>query len=174
VVQLTCYTEFQGMVDPETGGPGVYFEEHKKDLAKIHALGNTLMALTCERVIHDDSLLPDSPYMKDLRATMRDSVLLTGNLPHRISVSEHSDAYGNRYLMVLNRNYAADTSFMLKLKNASNVYRVSDEDGKQRLVFEDSETLVGYLPAGGLALYRIQPADEEAYTVEYYLCKETN
>jgi len=168
-VQLTCYTEFEGMVDPETGDRGAYFEEHKRFLSKVRVLGNTLMALECRRVIHDDALLPDCPYMNGLRTTVEESELLTGKLPRRISVSEHTDAYGNRYLMVLNRNYTADNSYQLRLKNTSNVYRVSPEDGEQRLVFDNADALTGYLPAGELALYRIQPASEEPYTIAYYL-----
>ena len=173
-VQLTCYTELEGMVDPETGGPGVYYEEHKRFLSEVHALGNTLMALTCQRVIHDESLLPTCPYMQDLRTSMEESELLEGALQKRISVSEHSDAYGNRYLMVLNRDYAAERPFSLKLKNPSHVYRVSAEDGEPRMVYTNTRTLVGFLPAGGLALYRLQPANEEPCTVEYYLSKGTH
>ena len=173
-VQLTCYSESEGMLDPETGGPGVYFEEHRRDLAKLHALGNTLMALTCRRVIHDETLLPECPYMKTLRTPLAESELLTGSLPRRISVAEYTDDYGNRYLMVLNRDYSAEKTFLLRLKSPSHVYRVSDADGQQRLVFSDSEKLVSYLPAGGLALYRIQPADEAPFTVEYRLSKDAH
>ena len=173
-VQLTCYSESEGMLDPETGGPGVYFEEHRRDLAKLHALGNTLMALTCQRVIHDETLLPECPYMKTLRTPLAESELLTGSLPRRISVAEYTDDYGNRYLMVLNRDYSAEKTFLLRLKSPSHVYRVSDADGEQRLVFFDSEKLVSYLPAGGLALYRIQPADEAPFTVEYRLSKDAH
>ena len=170
-VQLTCYTEFEGMVDPETGGYGVFFEEHKQFLGEVRELSNTLMALKCQRVIHDDTLLPDCPYMKDLRASMADSELLCGKLPRRISVSEHSDAYGNRYLMVLNRDYENDADYSLKLQSASNVYKVSKQNGEQQLVYMDTTLLLGTLGAGELALYRIQPAEEEPYTVEYYLDK---
>ena len=173
-VQLTCYSESEGILDPETGGPGVYFEEHQRDLAKLHALGNTLMALTCRRVIHDETLLPECPYMKTLRTPLAESELLTGSLPRRISVAEYTDDYGNRYLMVLNRDYSAEKTFLLRLKSPSHVYRVSDADGQQRLVFSDSEKLVSYLPAGGLALFRIQPADEAPFTVEYRLSKDAH
>ena len=104
---------------------------------------------------------------------MEDSELLVGKLPQRISVSELSDAYGNRYLMVANRDYRNITSYRLKLKNPSRVYRVSDEDGAQRLVFDDEgNKIIGYLQPGCMALYRIQPKSEEPYTVEYYLEKE--
>ena len=55
---LECYTEFDGYVDPATGGPGVFFEEQKRLNQELRTLGNTLMALQCLNVIHDDSLLP--------------------------------------------------------------------------------------------------------------------
>jgi len=171
-VQLTCYTEFEGMVDPETGGEGIYFAEHQRFLREIRELGNTLMALSCRRVIHDDSLLPDCAYMQGLRATMEDSELLTGKLPLRISVSEHTDADGNRYLMVLNRDYDRDAHFSLTLKERSHVYRVDAADGEQRLSFMDTAVLTGHLEAGALSLYRVQSATEEPFTVEYYLSKD--
>ena len=170
-VQLNCYTEFEGMVDPETGGRGIYFDEHRKFLGEVRMLGNTLMALKCLRVIHDGTLLPNSPYMKDLRTTIADSELLAGDLPARISVSEHADAYGNRYLMVLNRDYDRDAHYSLALRNDSHVYKVSADDGEQHLIYENTKLLLGHLEAGALALYRIQPATEEPYTVEYYLSK---
>ena len=170
-VQLTCYVELDGVVDPKTGGHGIYFDVYQKFLGELAALGNTLMALECRRVIHDDSLLPECPYMKDLRVSMEESELLEGELPKRISVSESCDAYGNRYLMVLNRDCVNETAFVLKLKERSNVYVVSKRDGKQRLDDEHACAIVGYLEAGGLALYRIQSDSEEPYTVEYCLSK---
>lgn len=166
-----CYTEFDGYVDPVTGGPGVFFEDQKKLNRELHMLGNTLMALECLRVIHDDSLLPDEPAMEGLRTSMEESELLQGALLPRISVSEHRDAYGNKYLMVLNRDFEKDAHIRLDLKAASHVYEVSKEDGEQRLQYENTEKLSMHLDAGELRLYRIQPAEEAPYTVGYYLDK---
>lgn len=170
-VQLTCYVELDGVVDPKTGGHGIYFDVYQNFLAKLSALGNTLMALECLRVIHDDSLLPECPYWKDLRVSIQDSELLAGELPKRISVSESRDAYGNRYLTVLNRDYVNRAAFILTLKEASNVYVVSKKDGKQRLADEHTRVISCCLEAGDLALYRIQSDSEEPYTVEYQLSK---
>lgn len=171
VKALDYYVEFEGFVDPETGGPGYFFEEQKKLNRELHTLGNTLMALRCLRVIHDESLLADCPYMEGLRTSMEDSELLTGVLRRRVSVSEHEDAYGNKYLMVLNRDYDRNTYVQLKLKNPSHVYRVSREDGEERCVHQNVTSMLLDLSAGDLALYRIQPATEEPFTVEYYLEK---
>jgi hypothetical protein len=110
--------------------------------------------------------------MEGLRTPMEDSELLTGVLRKRVSVSEHEDAYGNKYLMVLNRDYDRDTYVELKLKNPSHVYRISREDGEERCVHQDVRSMQVALAAGDLALYRIQPATEEPFTVEYYLEKE--
>ncbi|MBE6555905.1 MAG: hypothetical protein E7663_06765 [Ruminococcaceae bacterium] len=170
---LSCYIEMEGVIDPETGGHGIYFEEQRRLNEEIGALGNTLMALTCLRVIHDGTLLKDCPYMEGLRTPMEESELLTGTLPSRVSVSEHTDTYGNRYLMVLNRDYERDSFVSLKLKNPSHVYRVSKADGEQSMVYQSAKGFIAELGPGDLALYRIQSAEEAPYLIEYYLEKET-
>ena len=168
---LDYYVEFEGTVDPETGGRGYYFEEQKQLNRELHNLGNTLMALTCLRVIHDETLLADSPYMEGLRTPLSESELIEGGVRKRVSISEHEDAYGHKYLMVLNRDYDRDTFADLKLKNLSNVYRISREDGEERCVHVGVKEMQIALAPGDLALYRIQPAEEEPYTIEYYLEK---
>ena len=160
------------MVDPETGRAGRYFEEQKQVHAELRELGNTLMALACDRVIHDDALLPNSPYLKQLRASMEESELLKGKLPFRTSVSELSDAYGNRYLMVLNRDYLEEKDITLELKAPSRVYEISRKDGEQNLLADSAQTLTMHLIPGGMAFYRIQPTEEEAFVIEYYLEKD--
>ena len=168
---LECYTEFNGFVDPATGGRGVYFDEQKRLNEELFNLGNTLMALKCDRVIHDDTLLPDHPTMEGLRTPLEESELVAGGLVPRTSISEHTDPYGNRYLMVLNRDYEQTASMSLKLKKSSHVYEVSKKDGEQVLCEESVMSLPVYLEPGDLKLYRIQDAAEEPYTIEYYLDK---
>jgi hypothetical protein len=102
---------------------------------------------------------------------MEESELVEGALTPRISISEHTDAHGNKYLMVLNRDYEHDASLSLKLKNKSNVYEVSKKDGDQYLAFDHARAIPVYLAPGDLALYRIQNADEAHFTIEYYLDK---
>ena len=168
---LECYTEFDAFVDPETGGHGADFEAQKKLNTELKNLGGTLMALECLRVIHDDTLLPDHPAMEGLRTSMEESELLTGTLAPRISASEHQDAYGNRYLMVLNRDYDTAKHVSLTMKNPSNIYEVKKEDGEQYLLYEREDKPQISLTPGELRLFRIQPADEELCTIEYYLEK---
>lgn len=168
---LDCYTEFDGCIDPETGGKGVFFEEQKKLNGELLALGNTLMALECLRVIHDDRILPGHRTMEGLRTPIEESELLTGALSPRISVSEHRDPYGNMYLMVLNRDYDVDAHIALKLKRPSHVYVVSKEDGEQTLIEETVSEFWTHLAPGDLHLYRIQNAEEAPFTVEYFLEK---
>lgn len=172
VKALECYTEFEGLVDPATGGRGVFFEQQKQLNSELTALGNTLMALTCQRVIHDATLLPGHPTMEGLRTSMAESELLEGELLPRISVSEHTDPYGNRYLMVLNRDYDQEAHIRLNLKNLSRVYRVSKEDGEQHLIFDQTKYIHTYLQPGDLELFRVQDAGEEPFLVEYYLEKD--
>ena len=170
---LATYVSFGGFVDPTTGGKGVYFEEQKKLNEEIHALGNTLMALECIRVIHDDSLLPDHPSMEGLRTPFSESELLDDEKPlgKRISISEHKDAYGHKYLMVLNRDYDSPQLVRLSFKKPSHVYEVSKEDGEERFIYETAELANLDFEPGELRLFRIQPAEEEPYTLEYYLDK---
>ena len=89
----------------------------------------------------------------------------------RTSISEHTDAYGNRYLMVLNRDFEQTATLSLKLKKLSHVYEVSKEDGEQRMIEQAAEKLPVSLAPGDLKLYRIQDADGEPFTIEYYLDK---
>lgn len=168
---ISSYVEMNGVLDSETGGHGYHFEEQKELNQKTAKLGNTLMALECLRVIHDDTLAPDREEWPEVRHTMEDSELLTGTLAPRFSVSEHADNYGHRYLMVLNRDYRLENHYCLTLKQASRVYRVSAETGCEQLAFENDDKILGHLEPGGLVLYRIQAMEEEPYTLEYYLEK---
>lgn len=169
---LQAYTEFEGPVDPATGGHGVFFEQQKQMNTEMRVLGNTLMALTCQRVIHDTTLLADCPISQKWLTPIEESELVSGRLFTRLSISEHSDAYGNRYLMVLNRDFRDDAHTMLTLKQPSHVYAVSRESGEQSLIYRNDTKLYIHLAPGDLALYRIQPGEEEPFEVEYYLEKD--
>lgn len=165
---LQHYTAWESVVATD-GGHGEFFEEQKQIHAEFRQLGNTLMALTCRRVFHDDALR--SPFIDGLADDIADSALLGAPLPYRTSASEFDDEYGNRYLMVLNRDYLTAKTVKLPLKAPSRVYLVSREDGMQHVVAENATTLEVMLDAGDAMLYRIQSAEEEAFTVEYKLEK---
>ena len=56
------------------------------------------------------------------------------------------DAYGNDYLMVLNRDYRNAVRYKLSMKDPMRVWRVSDEDGEQSLAFDDhTNRIIGTL-----------------------------
>ena len=167
---LQHYCATDAIVDDD-GNRLPLFEPQKQINAEFKALGDTLMALECKHVFHDESCLPDFAPMKQYAEPLSESAFLADELPYRTSVGELADAYGNRYLMVLNRDYAIDKTVTLKLNGTYRVYEVSREDGLQYVVDDATETLSLHLEAGDAALLRLQPAAEEAFTLEYRLVK---
>jgi len=168
---LQQYTAQHCVID-EKGGHGEFFEDIKQIHKEIAELGRTLMALECTHVIHDKALLPDCPYMKELGTTIQSSKYIAKDLPYRTSVSELTDAYGNDYLMVLNRDYLEKKDITLEFKENVRVYEVSRNDGEQRVLCDNTNTLTANFIEGGMALYRIESADKEPSIVEYYLEKD--
>ncbi|MBR6765378.1 MAG: hypothetical protein IKM06_02710 [Clostridia bacterium] len=166
---LQFYTAIDNAVIDENGDKAQYFEDQKKMHAKLAAWGNTLMALESKLVYHSDELLPDCPYIEGLKDEIEDSEILFGKLPLRTSVGELQDAYGNKYMIILNRQFfkALDTTF--KLKGNYNIYEVSSVDGKQNLIKENASEIDVKLPEGEAILLRFQPANEDICTVEYTL-----
>lgn len=167
---LQHYAAWESVVATD-GGKGELFEEQKAAHARFRELGNTLMALTCRRVMHDDTLLRGNPYAEGLFDDVAGSALLDGALPVRVSASEHEDAHGHQYLMVLNRDYMAERDLTIALKAPANVYEVSPEDGQQHLVAQNAASVTAHYVPGDMKVFRIQPAAEDAYLVEYYIDK---
>ena len=155
----------------QDGEPDIFFDEQKKIHREFKKLGNTLMALENVNVIHSDDLLPGCEHMAGLAETMADSRHLVGTLPKRVSVGEFEDAYGNQYLMVLNRDYETDAAITLDLKENSRIYEVSRITGKQNVIWDETKQINVTLEKGDAILYRIQPAADEAFTIEYRLEK---
>ena len=168
---LQHYTAAGAVVEEFTGEHGIFFEEQKQIHAEIRELGNTLMALDCKRVFHDASLLPGSTYTEGLHNDISESEHLLGELPYRVSASESEDEYGNKYLTVLNRDYIEAKKFTLELKADSRIYEVSKKDGVHYVVAESTKQIEVELQPGDMVLYRIQPADEEAFNIDYVLEK---
>ena len=79
------------------------------------------------------------------------------------------DAYGNRYVVILNRDYEKPLSATLEMKDAFRVYEVSKEDGKQYVLHENTTELPINLEPGDAVVLRVQKASEEAFTIEYKL-----
>lgn len=153
------------------GSKGDFFEDQKQIHSEIKALGNTLMALDSKLVIHSSDLLPDCEYTKPYFNTMEESTIFEGELPKRTSVGELEDAYGNRYAVILNRDYENVSEITLDLKHNFRVYEVSKEDGKQRVIFDSVSKLPLTLQGGDAVLYRFQNANEEPFTCEYKLAE---
>lgn len=167
---LQHYCSTDAVVD-EDGNRLSLFEPQKQINAEFKALGDTLMALECKHVFHDASCLPNFEPMKQYAECIRDSSFLKGELPYRTSVGELDDLYGNRYMMVLNRDYVNAKEVTLKLNKNYRIYEVSRDDGMQYIKYDNTDTLSLDLEAGDAALLRLQPAEEEAFTVEYRLVK---
>jgi len=151
------------------GTKGDFYEEQKKVNFEIRNLGNTLMALDSKLIIHSDDLLPGCEYTKPYFNKIEESEVFGGTLPKRTSIGEMEDEYGNRYAVILNRDYEKVSEITLDLKDNFRVYEVSKEDGKQRVIFENVNKLPLNLHGGDAVLYRFQRANEEAFTVEYEL-----
>lgn len=155
-----------------TGERGDFFDEQKKIHEEFKMLGNTLLALSNRAVYHSSDVKVYGKYgeiYKDFEDNIADSKILAGNLPKRTSVGELCDDYGNDYLFVLNRDFEKELCADIPLSGSFNVYEVSREDGMQRLVAEDTETLSVSLAPGDAVLLRVQPADEEKLIAEYKL-----
>lgn len=151
------------------GTKGDFFEDQKKIHFEITNLGNTLMALDSKLIIHSDDLLPGCEYTVAYFNKIEESEIFAGTLPKRTSVGELEDEYGNKYAVILNRDYEKVSEITLDLKDNFRVYEVSKEDGKQRVIFDSVNKLPLKLQGGDAVLYRFQKASEEAYTVEYKL-----
>ncbi|MGN1345489.1 MAG: hypothetical protein ACI4V1_01780 [Eubacteriales bacterium] len=160
-----------GSVIRDDGSRGPFFEEQKAIHEEFRHLGNTLMALENRYVFHSSDLLPDCAYYDEFRDDIADSAVLCGELPERISVGELEDAYGNRYLLILNRDFARARSFALHFKETVRLYSVSRTTGRQTAMDGTWNAMNLELSAGDAMLIRVQPAAEGPYTIEYRLEK---
>jgi hypothetical protein len=79
------------------------------------------------------------------------------------------DAYGNGYVLVLNRDYETEANVFLPLKADYRIYEVSKEDGRQHLLQNEATALCALLAPGDARLFRLQSTKEEAFTAEYEL-----
>ena len=155
-----------------TGEKGEFFNEQKKIHKEFRMLGNTLMALKNRAVYHSEDLCIYGKYgeiYKGFKDNIANSKILAGQLPVRTSVGELYDDYGNEYLFVLNRDFEKELSADIPLSGNYSVYEVSRKDGKQRLIYENTEKLNVSLPCGDAVLFRLQPSEAEKFTVEYML-----
>ena len=165
---LQQYRAQESVID-DYGNPGKFFDEQKKIHAEFKALGNTLMALESTIIYHSDDLLPGCEYMEGLKNDISESEIFSGTLPKRCSVGEFEDAYGNKYAMILNRDYEKELSATLTLRSDYRIYEVSKKDGSQSVIADSARELKIDLGLGDAVLLRVQPAGEEAFVCEYKL-----
>lgn len=151
------------------GSKGDFFEDQKKVNFEVINLGNTLMALDSKLIIHSDDLLPGCEHTAPYFNKIEESEIFAAALPRRTSVGELCDEYGNRYAVILNRDFEKTAEITLPLKDDFRIYEVSKKDGKQRVLFDSTEELSITLEPGDAVLYRFQEAEEEAFTCEYEL-----
>ena len=164
-----CDRDDISIVNP-AGEKGRFFDQQKKIHAEFKALGNTLMALESTLVYHSDDLLPGNSDMRKWCDRIADSTLFT-ELPRRCSVGEFADNYGNKYIMILNRDYEKPLKCDIPMKGEYRLYEVSKIDGKQSVVADITDTLRLDLAPGDAILLRVQDAKDEAFTCEYKLAE---
>ena len=167
---LQHFTAVGAVIDAD-GNKEKFFDEQKAIHEEFRNLGETLMALSCKRVIHDDSVVLRCEIADKLASKLEESAYLSAPLPHRVSVSEFEDEYGNGYMMILNRDYMKSADVELALNGNYRIYNVSKTDGLQHVISDKTDKLSLSLEPGDAALVRLQSADEEAYTIEYRLSK---
>ena len=151
------------------GNKARFFYDQKAIHAEFKALGNTLMALDSKLVYHSDDLLPGDKLMPEYVDDIENSDIFLGRLPNRTSVGELEDKYGNKYVIVLNRDYERASEITLDMKGDFRIYEVSKVDGYQDVIHDSVSKLPLKLAPGDAVLLRIQPANEEAFTCEYKL-----
>ena len=131
-----------------------------------------MMALDSKHVFHSPEVLQGNVHFEKYRESLSESdILADKELPFRCSVGELSDSEGNRYLMILNRDYNVTRSFKLKLKKAFRVYEVSGEDGMQSVRNHKAQSITLRLNPGDAIFLRFQDAMEEPYLIDYVLRK---
>ncbi|MBR4768990.1 MAG: hypothetical protein IK088_08445 [Lachnospiraceae bacterium] len=152
------------------GRPGPLFFEMKKLNRTLESWGRTLMALQSEGVYHSPEVLRGNPAFDEYREPLSESRILSDRpLPFRASVGEFSDKEGNRYLIILNRDYLERRRFSLRLKNPFRIYEVDKETGLQRLRNRKTTRLELDLKPGDAVLLRFQDASEEPCLLRYEL-----
>ncbi|MBQ9115457.1 MAG: hypothetical protein IJY04_00370 [Clostridia bacterium] len=162
-----CDRDDISIVNP-SGEKGRFFEDQKAIHKEFSALGNTLMALDSTLVYHSSDLLPGDKYMAEWCDSVNSSTFFT-ELPKRTSVGEFADKYGNKYIMILNRDYEKPLKCEIPMKGEYRLYEVSKVNGKQSVLADKTAALKLDLIPGDAILIRVQDAKDEAFTCEYRL-----
>jgi hypothetical protein len=164
---IQFYSPIDGAVYRD-GRKGPLFYQTKALNHRLQQWGKTLMALTSKHVFHSPEVLKDNSSFEKYRKSLLDSmVLANAELPFRCSVGELTDDEGNRYLMILNRDYLNKRTFKLNFQKVFRVYEVSGEDGMQSVRNQSTKSIRLELAAGDAIFLRVQDIEDEAYLIEY-------
>lgn len=166
---IQLYATVEGAVYNDGRKGPMYFPI--RDMNKrLHQWGKTVMALTSEHVFHSPELLRDNKDFEKYREPLTDSKILADKeLPFRCSAGELTDAEGNRYMIIMNRDYNAPRKFNLNLQKDFRVYQISDFDGTQSVKHNKTKKLSLELAPGAAVFLRFQDAKEKAYLIDYVL-----
>lgn len=168
---ILLYNTIEGAIYND-GRKGPLYFQIKELVEKIHQWGKTMMALTSVNVYHSPELLAGNASFDKFRVPLSESkVLADKDLPVRCSVGEFEDDEGNRYLVVLNRDYLNRKKFGLNLKKNFRVYQVSNEDGMQRIRNGNTRKINVELEPGEAIFLRFQDTRQEAFLIDYVLKK---
>jgi hypothetical protein len=154
------------------GRKGPLYYQMKDMNRRVHQWGKTLMALDSEHVFHSPEVLKDNKNFDKYREALSDSQILADEeLPFRCSVGELADKEGNRYLIILNRDYDNARKFKLNFKKSFRIYDISEYDGMQSVRSKSAKSLTLELAPGDAVFLRFQDAKEKAYFIDYVLKK---
>ncbi|MBE6687960.1 MAG: hypothetical protein E7588_01635 [Ruminococcaceae bacterium] len=169
---LQYYNITNGIVCRADGSKGEYFEDVKKLNRQILMWSPVLMSVESDAVYHSPEVLKDDPkFRSNYCDNIADSGIFDGELPNRISAAEFSDCEGNKYIMIMNRDYIRRRPAEIKLKDYFRLYEVCKESGKQYVIAESANEIKLNLEPADAVLYRVQKTSEEAFDIEYVLEK---
>ena len=165
------YCPIEGAVYRD-GRKGPLFFQTKELNHRLQQWGKTLMALESEHVFHSPEVLKGNKKFDRYREDISESKILDDEeLPFRCSVGELADEEGNRYLIILNRDYERARKFKLNLKKSFRIYNVNEEDGTQSVCAKSAKRVEVELAPGDAVFLRFQDANEKAILLDYVLKK---
>ncbi len=169
---LQYYNITDGIVRRADGAKGEYFEQVKGLNRQVLLWSPVLMSVESDAVYHSPEVLKDdAKFRTDYCDNIADSKIFDGELPFRISAAELSDCEGNKYVLIMNRDYISRRQADIKLKGSYRLYEVCKNTGKQLVVNDSTDSISVMLEPTDAVLYRVQKADEEPYDIEYMLEK---
>lgn len=169
---LQYYNITNGIIRRADGKKGEFFHDVKKLNRGILMWSPVLMSVENDAVYHSPDVLPEDPkFRTDYCDNIADSKIFAEELPNRISAAEFSDSEGNKYVMIMNRDYIKRHEMSLKLKENVRIYEISKKNGKHKIICDNTDVINLTLEPTDVVLYRIQKADEAPFEIDYILEK---